>query len=291
MLGHTIAKRYRIIKLLGYGGMGSVYQAEDTRLEILVALKLLKEYSTEAREQFELEAKILAKLNHPHLPRVSDYFNYNGDDYIIMDFVSGEDLQSLLMKRNKPFDADKIIAWMIDILDALDYIHNNQIIHRDIKPANIKITIEGKVILVDFGIAKIGLRLATAIGAHNAYTPHFAPPEQCQANSRTGIYSDIYMIGSTMYYLLTGQLPPEALVRLNGMPLLPPSHFNNKLSVEISNIIMKSLQLKPQNRFSSAKNMQKALKDLINISITNNTISGITPAPKSTGFVRDLRRG
>ena len=88
MLGHTIAKRYRIIKLLGYGGMGSVYQAEDTRLEILVALKLLKEYSSEAREQFELEAKILAKLNHTHLPRVSDYFNYNGDDYIIMDFIS-----------------------------------------------------------------------------------------------------------------------------------------------------------------------------------------------------------
>jgi len=261
--GTVLERRYRITSLLGQGGMSRVYLAEDTRLNVRVAIKENLQTSHEAQAQFLREAQILARLSHPNLPKVTDHFidSTTGRQYLVMEYVEGEDLETML-KRTGPLPEATALAWMRQILDALEYLHRQQppIIHRDVKPGNIKITPEGKAMLVDFGIAKVyDPRQATLTGAR-AVTPGYAPPEQYSLH--TDQRSDIYSLGATLYKMLTGNAPPEAPMRTAGQEaLVPPSRIvAGKVSLPVEGVILRALELETSKRWQSVGQLRAALE-------------------------------
>jgi len=247
--------RYRILAELGRGGMGAVYRAHDENLGVEVAIKENLFVSSEFALQFRQEATLLASLRHPSLPRVTDHFVIpDQGQYLVMDFVAGEDARQRLLRHNGPLPEADVLRWARDILDALIYLHGRQqaVIHRDIKPGNVKITPEGRAVLVDFGLAKVhDDTQATAAGA-KALSPGYSPPEQYGAG-RTDPRSDLYAVGATLYALLAAQPPPDSLERALGQkPLIPLYDLNPGVSVETAAAIEKALTLKPDGRFQTA---------------------------------------
>lgn len=208
-LGNLIDKRYEFLGPLGQGGMGAVYRVRHVHLDQEFALKELLNPSAQAEAQFKQEAQILAGLNHPSLPRVIDYFSVKQQNYLVMDFIPGDDLQTLLDGRSQPFTVPEVLPWLRQLLEALAYVHARGVTHRDVKPANLKLTPDGKLVLVDFGIAKGGPQSPGRTGFHarSAYTPYLAAPEQVMGQG-TGPRTDLFAAASTMAYMLTGQLPP-----------------------------------------------------------------------------------
>ncbi len=252
--------RYRIGSLLGQGGMGAVYRAWDTNLNIPVAIKENLDSSPEARKQFQREAQILARLSHPNLPRVIDHFIIlDQGQYLVMDFVEGEDLASML-GRMGALPQDQTLNWILQICDALIYLHSQAtpIIHRDIKPANIRIRPDGRAMLVDFGIAKIhDAHMITTVGAQ-AITPGYSPPEQYGGG--TDIRSDIYSLGATFYHLLTGFPLPESVLRQSGKETArSPRRLNPLISPNIDKAIMKAVEISTDRRFKDMRDFQLAL--------------------------------
>src|SRR6266576_5378428 len=146
-VGTVLQDRYRIVRELGAGGMGAVYEAVDRRLDATVAIKQTFSVDERLRRQFEQEARLLAQLHHPSLPRVSDYFTEEGRAFLVMQFISGDDLAHVIAREASPFPTNEVIAWADQLLDALIYLHtrDRQIIHRDIKPHNLKLTEAGKI--------------------------------------------------------------------------------------------------------------------------------------------------
>jgi len=254
--GTVLVNRYRIESLIKAGGMGAVYKAVDIRLNSTCAVKEListcgtEEERKKATEWFEREVKLLARLNHTGLPEVFDYFITEGIYYFVLTFVEGEDLLSILEKEGKPgLPEDRVIEWTKEILKILDYLHNQSppVIYRDIKPGNIMLNKEGKIILVDFGIARIikDKRTQTIIGSEG-----YAAPEQYKGKALPA--SDIYSLGATVWHLLTGEEPfPFRFEEIR--KILP------NISPEFSRILMKSLEDRPENRFAGAKEMLLAL--------------------------------
>lgn len=258
--GQTIHNRYRVVKLLGKGGFGAVYRVWDISLSRPCALKENLDTSPEAQRQFLREATVLANLSHPNLPRVTDHFIVPGQgQYLVMDFIDGEDLDSLV-QRQGAVGTEQAIAWISQVADALTYLHhrNPPVLHRDIKPTNIRITPEGQAILVDFGLVKVyDPHLRTTQGAR-AITPGYSPPEQ-YGQGNTDARSDIYALGATLYHLLTAQHPQESLQRL-GTDRLPPAHqVNARIPPVIGQVIQRSLELNPAQRFPSAAEFKAAL--------------------------------
>ena len=257
---------YKIIRLLGQGGFGAVYLAEDLMLNKRCAVKVSFDTSPGARRQFEFEARILANLSHPHLPRVTDNFveQPSGKQYLVMEYVEGENLLDIV-EREGPLPEAKVLAWMDQVLDAIEYLHAYKprpIIHRDVKPDNIILLPDGKTVkLVDFGIAKIGgASNATRKGALG-YHPWFSPPEQCYPGERTDTYSDVYALGATLYVLLTKEMPPESTARdRSGARLVPPRHLNPKISPRVEQVILQAMNLDPRQRYPTAKEMRLALQ-------------------------------
>lgn len=261
--GQILHDRYRIDGLLGQGGMGAVYDALDLRLGIRCAVKENLLFTEAAQRQFEREARLLATLRHPHLPRVSDHFVIPGQgQYLVMDFVEGEDLKHRLQQQGPLPEAD-VIRWSLEILDALAYLHSRNIIHRDIKPANIKVTPTGSAILVDFGIAKqidVGGGLTTT-GAQGL-TPGFAPPEQ-YGMGRTDAYSDVYAFGATLYVLLTNEVPADALSRMTRPEkYIPLSRRATLSNPALAALVDQALALEPADRYVNAGEMLTALGNL-----------------------------
>src|ERR1044072_6949343 len=175
--------RYRIVRQLGQGGMGAVYEALDQRLDTVVALKETLFADERLRKQFEREARLLARLHHQALSRVSDHFNEGDGQFLVMQFIPGEDLFEMQERRNGPFPPDDVLRWADQLCDVLDYLHTQepQIIHRDIKPQNLKLTARGQVILLDFGLAKGSggpMSVVTTSASIFGYTPNYAPLEQ-----------------------------------------------------------------------------------------------------------------
>ena len=216
-------------------------------MKIPRALKENLDTSPEAQKQFEREAQILAKLNHPNLPNVIDHFILQGQgQYLVMDFVDGEDLQEKLDEHGGPLHENQVLPWIEQICDALEYLHsqNPPIIHRDIKPANIKITPVGKAMLVDFGIAKVyAPHLSTTLGAR-AVTPGYSPHEQYGQGS-TDARTDIYALGATLYTMLTGLQPIESIQRMVRDPLMPPRQVNTQISPNLAESIRQAMQMDP----------------------------------------------
>ena len=259
--GILLHKRYRIVEILGQGGMGSVYRAVDENLGVDVALKENLFTTDEYARQFRLEAVILANLRHPNLPRVSDHFVV-GDQgqYLVMDFIDGEDLRQR-MERMGTISEDDAIMVGAAICDALAYLHTRKpsILHRDIKPGNVKVTPDGHIFLVDFGLAKVvqGTQ-ATTTGAR-AMTPGYSPPEQ-YGTARTDPRTDIYSLGSTLYATLCGIIPEDGLARaMDNAQLTPLRKRNPKISRRLATAIEKAMAVDPADRFQTAEDFQKAL--------------------------------
>jgi Tol biopolymer transport system component len=262
--GNLLNSRYRIISILGQGGMGSVYRAIDENLGVNVALKENLFLSDEYAKQFRIEANILASLRHPNLPRVGDHFVIQGQgQYLIMDFIEGVDLRAH-MEQNGILTEEEVIKTGITICDALTYLHTRQppVIHRDIKPGNVKITPDGEIVLVDFGLAKFltGDHETTTTGAR-AMTPGFSPPEQ-YGTARTDARTDIYSLGATLYVALTGRIPEDALACATGNAhLTQVRRHSPSSSPSLAAAIEKALELKADDRWQSAAEFKAALED------------------------------
>ncbi len=259
--GTLLHKRYRIVEILGQGGMGSVYRAVDENLGVDVAVKENLFTTDEYARQFRLEAVILANLRHPNLPRVSDHFVL-GDQgqYLVMDFIDGEDLRQR-MERQGTISEEEAIMIGAAICDALTYLHTRKppILHRDIKPGNVKITPDGHIFLVDFGLAKVvqGSQ-ATTTGAR-AMTPGYSPPEQ-YGTARTDPRTDIYSLGATLYASLTGIIPEDGLARaMDNAQLTPLRKRNTKISRRLAATIEQAMAIDPVDRFQTAEEFKKAL--------------------------------
>ncbi len=259
--GQILNNRYRIVKLLGQGGFGAVYRAWDTSLNRPCALKENLDTSPEAERQFGREASMLANLRHSSLPVVTDHFILPGQgQYLVMDFVEGEDLQSMADRAGGPLPENQVLSWIGQVCDALNYLHsqNPPIIHRDIKPANIRVTPDGRAMLVDFGIAKVyDPKLKTTLGAR-AVTPGYSPQEQ-YGTGTTDPRSDVYSLGATLYTLLTGSEPVESIQRNLDVPLPSPRTINPAISPAVERVILRAMEMRPTQRYQSADEMKNGL--------------------------------
>ena len=241
--------------------MGSVYRAVDENLGVDVAVKENLFTTDEYSRQFRLEAVILAGLRHPNLPRVSDHFAV-GDQgqYLVMDFIEGEDLR-LRMERLGTITEDDAIMVGAAMCDALTYLHTRKpsILHRDLKPGNVRISPEGSIYLVDFGLVKLvqGPQ-ATTTGAR-AMTPGYSPPEQ-YGGARTDPRTDVYSLGATLYAALTGVIPEDGLARaMDNVRLTPLRKRSPRVSRRIAAVIEKAMAVDPADRFQTADDFKKAL--------------------------------
>ena len=265
----VLQHRYRIVRQLGRGGMGAVYEAIDLRLEKTVALKETLSAEPSMRKQFEREARLLAGLQHPALPQVSDHFVEGSRAFLVMQFIGGVDLANIISQQPGPFPRDQVITWADQLLDALIYLHSRelQVIHRDIKPHNLKVTSNGQIALLDFGLAKAQPSdpSITASQAFFGYTRHYAPLEQIQ-DQRTDPRTDIYGLGATLYHLLTGIKPPDAMVRATAVvnagtdPLKSADEVNAAVGPQIAAILNKAMAQKPEERFATANDFREALR-------------------------------
>ncbi len=274
--GTILRNRYRLTNVVGQGGMGSVYRAEDLRLPgRLCAVKEVQpdpgsspETITQMQAQFLREASILAQLDHPNLPKVSDFFADGGREYLVMDYVPGKDLQQILSeeRENGRLLSSKIVlGWAAQIMDALDYLHrqNPPVLHRDIKPANIKLTPDNRIKLVDFGLVKLmaadDSRTITVVQGRG--TARYTPLEQYGGDSsHTDVRSDIYALGATIYHLLTDVPPPDARYRfLQPGTLRPPHLLNPDIQPHVSEAIMWAMEMHPSERPSSINEFRQAL--------------------------------
>lgn len=269
--GQLLYQRYQIQVLLGQGGMGSVYRATDTVMQRVVAIKertpdpnATPQGLAEAHAQFQREAQILGALSHPNLPHVYDFFNANGNEYVTMEFIAGQNLHDAVT-QNGAINEGAVRAWADQILDALIYLHEHKptgIIHRDIKPANIILKSDGKVTLVDFGLVKLldpnNPNTVTAMRAMG--TPEYAPLEQFSPGMHTDARSDIYSLGATLYHLLTGRAPldvPKRLLNPQQQPTIRA--VNPKISAQTESVAEKAMEVQPQARWASAREMKTAL--------------------------------
>jgi eukaryotic-like serine/threonine-protein kinase len=271
----VLRNRYRIIRIIGQGGMGSIYLADDLRLQgRLCALKevehdhsLSTEMLKQAREQFQREATVLARLDHPNLPKVSDFFSVSGREYLVMDFVPGKDLRVLMneARQKGAFLAEgDVLNWASQLADALSYMHSQKppILHRDIKPGNLKLTPSGLLKLVDFGLVKIlASDEVTITVLQGRGTALYTPLEQYGGDSgHTDARSDVYSFGATLYHLLTNHSPAEAReVFLHPDLLAPPRQFNPAIAPRTERAILWAMNLHPDDRPDDIETFRQAL--------------------------------
>jgi eukaryotic-like serine/threonine-protein kinase len=273
--GEVLRSRYKIKRIIGQGGVGSIYLADDLRLQgRQCALKEVehdrsfgREISRQAREQFLREATVLARLDHPNLPKVSDYFSVGERDYLVMDYVPGKDLRSLMLeaKQSKSFLPEKdVLEWANQLADALTYMHNQEppILHRDIKPSNLKLTPGKLVKLVDFGLVKIlapGEVTVTILQGQG--TALYTPIEQYGGDSgHTDARSDIYSFGATLYHLLSNQPPAESRERfIHPEALTPLRAINPAVSPVVEKAILWAMEIHPDARPQSVEDFRKML--------------------------------
>ena len=263
--GQMIQGRYCVVKLLGEGGFGAVYLVQDQRLGgRRLALKESFDSSREAQQQFQLEANLLASLSHPNLPSVSDYFiEPTGRQYLVMDFVEGQDLTDMIINRRTPVPENQALTWMIQVCQAVALLHGQRpkpIIHRDIKPPNIKITPAGQAVLVDFGIAKLYEPQKGTARIAKAFSPGFSPHEQYAGG--TDARSDVYALGATLYCMLTATVPPDAFQErlIKQVPLTPPRRINAQVSPAVERVILQAMEMDPNRRYPSALELLQALQ-------------------------------
>ncbi|HSR47251.1 MAG TPA: protein kinase [Anaerolineales bacterium] len=278
--GTLLRNRYRIEAVLGQGGMGAVYRAVDANLGVTVAVKENLFTTPEFANQFVREARILANLRHASLPRVTDHFVIEGEgQYLVMDYVAGEDLRERL-ERSGPVDEEEALPWFFDIGDALAYLHTRvpPILHRDVKPGNVKLTPDGRGVLVDFGLAKVVEGTGTTTTGAKAMTPGFSPPEQ-YGTGRTDPRTDIYSLAATMYAAFTARIPEDALERAMGREHLTLLRERNPtISSGVARAIERALEVKPDDRYQTMAEFASALRAASTAS--RPTLARVLPRPE-----------
>lgn len=275
-----LENRYRIDGVLAYGSHGAVYRAFDISLNMPVALKENFLQLPQQIAQFRKEALILSRLNHPGLPRVSHYFSFEGQQYLVMNFIEGENLWEIIQKRSEPLPEWQALDYIIQICQAVTYLHRQTppILHRDIKPRNIKITPQNRAMLVDFGIIKqISGAETFAQAGPQGIISQFSSPEQ-YSGMGVSTASDIYSLGATLYVVLTAQRPPNSVSRLTeNTPIKPPHLLNPKVSVATSEAVLHAMQLKPEERPASAAMWQETLQTIFDSLPAAQNRQSITP--------------
>jgi serine/threonine protein kinase len=271
--GALLQNRYRVTKQIGQGGMGAVYVATDERFHSTVAIKQTFFDDPALRKAFEREAHLLNHLRHVALPRVSDHFVEGEGQFLVMEFIEGDELAELLQQRGA-FPLADVLRWADELLDALDYLHTHEppIVHRDIKPQNMKLTSRGQIVLLDFGLAK-GAATATRASATASvfgYSRSYAPLEQIQGTG-TDTRSDLYSLGATLYHLLTGIAPTDGLTRAGAVinnqpdPLRPAHLAHAQVPESISRILHRAMALKAVLRPATAAEMRAALRQATSV--------------------------
>lgn len=263
--GELLHQRYRIVTPLASGRYGATYRAWDTVDRRDVALKEYLDASVEVQKRFRAEARRLSALSHPQLPRVLDHFALDNGQYLVSAYVDGVDLQTLL-DRYGPLPSDLIAPWLQAATAPLTYLHGQHRLHLDIKPANIRLTPDGEIFLVDSGLPGLGVR---------PHAPGYGAPEQ-QAQGAVGPTADVYSLGATLYTLLTGRVPPNALSRETGLSdLTPAREVNPNVEPYLSLVAGRAMSLRPDTRYDTAVDFARALE---------------RPAGRPTPAVSPLRR-
>ena len=303
-IGSVLRDRYRIARLVGKGGFGAVYRAWDLSLSQPVALKENNDSGFESLRQFEREAKLLASLRHPSLPRVIDHFVLpDQGQYLVMDFIEGKSLAQLLRERGGPLDETEAGEWIGQICNAVEYLHTRTppVIHRDIKPDNIIITADGRAVLVDFGISKVYEDNHETTKGAKAITPGYSPPEQ-YGLGKTNARSDVYSLGATLYALLTGKAPPEATDLVSGANVMtPPRQANPAVSEAAAQAILAAMMPSISQRLASAAQFEQVLTGRLALPthpaappsapLPDQTPTAPTPTPAPPNKSRGARRG
>jgi serine/threonine protein kinase len=286
--GTVLQNRYVVERQIGEGGMGAVYVATDRRFGSTVALKETFFDDPSLRRAFEREARLLNRLRHHALPRVSDHFEESEGQFLVMEYIPGEDLSQMLKGvGGAGFPAARVLAWADQLLDALEYLHTQEpaVVHRDIKPQNLKLTARDQIVLLDFGLAK-GTPLQTRVtqtGSLFGYSFNYAPIEQMQG-AGTDPRSDLYSLGATLYHLLTGAPPPDALTRatavLNGDPdpLRPAGETGAHVPASLAGALSRAMALSASRRFASAEEMRRALDESSRDAATTSAASATVGA-------------
>jgi serine/threonine protein kinase len=303
--GHQLYNRYSIQKVLGQGGFGITYLAFDQKLEQEVCIKELFVSGNSTRganmtvqsqgnadfsfsdfvDRFLQEARQLARFQHPNIVRVIDIFQDNNTAYTVMEFVNGETLKERV-QRTGALEEKEAMLLIKQLLDAVEVIHAKGMLHRDIKPENILISPEGRVVLIDFGSAR---EFAEGKTSHQTamITPGYAPPEQYSERAKRGPFTDIYALGATMYYLLTGEKPIASTDR-SFEELAAPHQLNSKVSSQVSSAVLLAMEMKPENRFQSIAEMKGALTTLLstNLKKVSNTKKVSSSSKPQEPFIR-----
>jgi serine/threonine-protein kinase len=266
MIGNIIGSNFKIISKLGEGGMGAVYRGMDMMTEREVAIKALRPElasQPEVAERFRSEAVTLAKLNHPNIATLYNFFRQGDEYYMILEFVRGETLDSLLSKHGA-MPVEQAVPLFCKVLEGIDHAHEEGIVHRDIKPANVMLTTKGNLKVLDFGIARIlGTARMTKAG-HLIGTIEYMAPEQVKG-LETDARSDIYSLGMLLYELLTGRVPFDIQnefelmsAQINQMPV-PPRELNQNIPPLVEEAIMHAIAKDPDARYQTAGEFREVL--------------------------------
>jgi len=263
--GALLVGRYHVQGYVGGGGFAHIYRVEDRVLGHQRALKEAFSRDAQTAQQFRLEAEFLLNARHPNLVRGYAVFEHGGHFYLVMDYVDGQTLEEIaiqhIRRTGRPLAEAQVLDWMLPICDAIETLHAQPmpVIHRDVKPANIKLTRGGVPVLIDLGLAKLYAQGSNTLGAALAFTPGYAPPEQYQASGLTDQRTDVYGLGATLYYLLTGYQPTESPARLSARALPAPCLLNPALSAASEKAVLRAMELDPACRQQSIGAIRREL--------------------------------
>lgn len=257
--------RYQVLRVIGRGGFGITYDVGDRRLERRVAMKELFPESAvrhgslvltppqgragfrAARERFLREARVLARFTHPGIVRVYEVFEEHGTAYLVMELLQGRTLVQLLQERNRPFPEAEVLDVAGRVAAALRPVHAAGVLHRDVNPSNVMMTHHGRIVVIDFGLAR-DYDEAQTVGMTRMVTPGYAPLEQYRGEGRFGPSTDVYGLAATCYRLATGKVPTSAIERDAGATLASPRALNPAISKPVSDAILDGLELEPAHR-------------------------------------------